>query len=219
MQTKPGTIILLNGTATAGKSSLAKAVQEAFPEPYLHLGLDTFIIHVAPRRYNSRGTNSVEGVNLIPIVKGDQPETEFRLGPFGQALMSAMHLSIAAVATNGHNVVVDYCLQDIAWMDEWVSLWAFLPVVLVHVYCPLDVLEVRAASRAGAGGDRTGAAAGVPRWQFLRGLVHCPYDLTIDTSHMEASAGALLIQRYLDTGSQPTAFKSLVSSAQRSRPL
>ncbi len=211
METPPGTIILLNGTATAGKSSLATAVQETFAEPYLLLGLDTFVIHVSPARYRTRGVNAEEGVSLIPVVGKQQPETEFRFGPFGHALISAMHYAIAAVAASGHNVVVDYCLQDTAWIDEWLALWARLPVVLVHVYCPLDVLEERAAAR----GDRIGAARGVPRWQFLRGLLHCPYDLTIDTSQTNPTEGALRIQHFLEAGSHAMAFRSLITARSR----
>lgn len=36
--TTPGTIILVNGCMSAGKTSIVKAVQRTFDEPYLHLG-------------------------------------------------------------------------------------------------------------------------------------------------------------------------------------
>lgn len=35
-----GTIILLNGTVSAGKTTLARALQEVMAEPYLYLGAD-----------------------------------------------------------------------------------------------------------------------------------------------------------------------------------
>lgn len=214
MGVKPGTIILLNGSASAGKSSLAKAVQEAFAEPYFHLGIDTFVAHVGTQRHRTMGTHAAEGVSLIPIAGADPPETEFHFGPAGEALISAMHHAIGAVARAGHGVVVDYILQNPAWMDEWVAVWADLPVLLVHVSCPLAVIEERIANRA----DRLGAARGGPRWYLLRGgLLHCPYDLTIDTSQVDPANGALQIKRYLDSGVSPTAFVSLVSAATHSR--
>lgn len=41
---KPGTIIVLNGTSSAGKTSLATALQDALlPTPYLSLGFDLFM--------------------------------------------------------------------------------------------------------------------------------------------------------------------------------
>jgi chloramphenicol 3-O-phosphotransferase len=35
-----GTIILLNGTVSAGKTSLARTLQDVMGAPYLHLGAD-----------------------------------------------------------------------------------------------------------------------------------------------------------------------------------
>src|SRR5215207_2161075 len=44
-----GTIILLNGTVSAGKTSLARAVQHVMAAPYLHLGADFLGAMCAPR--------------------------------------------------------------------------------------------------------------------------------------------------------------------------
>ena len=38
-----GQVILLNGTSSAGKSTLAKQLQEILPQPYLHTGIDHFL--------------------------------------------------------------------------------------------------------------------------------------------------------------------------------
>ncbi|MCB0257983.1 MAG: hypothetical protein KDI55_30035, partial [Anaerolineae bacterium] len=46
----PGHIIILNGTSSAGKSSLAKALQTQLPNPYLHLEIDTMVFAL-PKRY------------------------------------------------------------------------------------------------------------------------------------------------------------------------
>ncbi|MGB1686483.1 MAG: phosphotransferase-like protein, partial [Pseudomonadales bacterium] len=35
-----GTVIFLNGTSSAGKTTLALALQELLPEPYQHVALD-----------------------------------------------------------------------------------------------------------------------------------------------------------------------------------
>ena len=40
---KSGTIVVLNGAPRSGKSSIAAAMQEAFDEPWLNLGVDAFI--------------------------------------------------------------------------------------------------------------------------------------------------------------------------------
>ena len=46
---RPGHIILLNGTSSAGKSTLAKALQTLLSEPYLHVGIDT-LVFALPKR-------------------------------------------------------------------------------------------------------------------------------------------------------------------------
>jgi chloramphenicol 3-O-phosphotransferase len=39
----PGTIILLNGTSSSGKTSVVRALQEVLNEPFLEAGLDKFL--------------------------------------------------------------------------------------------------------------------------------------------------------------------------------
>lgn len=43
-------LILLNGTSSAGKTTLAKALQDALPTPYLLVGIDT-VVFALPGRY------------------------------------------------------------------------------------------------------------------------------------------------------------------------
>ena len=45
-----GTIIILNGTSSAGKTSLVLALQKILPEPFLDSGIDKFI-WMLPERY------------------------------------------------------------------------------------------------------------------------------------------------------------------------
>jgi len=43
MNLKPGTIILLNGTSSSGKTTLLRLLQDRLAEPYLEAGIDKFI--------------------------------------------------------------------------------------------------------------------------------------------------------------------------------
>ena len=45
-----GTIIILNGTSSSGKTSIVKALQEVLDEPYLDAGIDKFLF-MLPKRY------------------------------------------------------------------------------------------------------------------------------------------------------------------------
>src|SRR5215211_6631588 len=51
-----GRIILLNGASSSGKSALAKALQEALDEPFLHVSSDQFVAAgMLPRRREDDG--------------------------------------------------------------------------------------------------------------------------------------------------------------------
>ena len=46
----PGTILLLNGASSSGKTSILKALQDILEEPYVDAGLDKFL-WMLPARY------------------------------------------------------------------------------------------------------------------------------------------------------------------------
>lgn len=50
MAVEPGTIVLLNGTASSGKTSIARALQELMPDVWLNAGVDRFLA-MLPARY------------------------------------------------------------------------------------------------------------------------------------------------------------------------
>jgi chloramphenicol 3-O-phosphotransferase len=49
----PGTVIILNGTSSSGKSSILRALQDLIEVPLLDAGLDRFL-WMLPRRYLNR---------------------------------------------------------------------------------------------------------------------------------------------------------------------
>ncbi len=83
MQRKPGTIILLNGVGSAGKTSIATALQAIFDVPLLLMGMDLFIGSIAPRRYVADGDRAAEGVAFVAIEGADPPETRSALAHSG----------------------------------------------------------------------------------------------------------------------------------------
>ncbi len=188
-QMAPGTIIILNGTSSSGKTSIVRALQELLEEPFLDAGIDRFI-WTLPRRYLNRP--------MWDEVLGLATEA----GPVGQRLISGMHQSIAALSRAGNNVVADHVLVERRWLAECTSLFSDLPSLFVGVRCPLDVLEQREAARQ----DRT---LGQARAQFHLVHAHGIYDLEVDTSKSDAEACALQIKRRFEEGSPPEAFKRL----------
>jgi len=125
-----GTILLLNGTSSSGKTSLVKALQTLLPEPFLDAGLDRFL-WMLPKRYLDRP--------LWDDVLGLATEA----GAAGRQLATGMHHAIAELSRRGCHVVADHVLVEPAWVEECARLFHDLPAWLVGVHCPLAVLEER----------------------------------------------------------------------------
>lgn len=184
-----GTILVLNGTSSSGKTSVVKALQNLLAEPFLDAGIDRFL-WMLPKRYLDQP--------LWDEVLGRAD----RAGPLGQQLMSDMHHVAAMLARRGTNVVVDHVLVEPAWTRECAALFANLPAYLIAIRCPLEVVEEREKSRR----DRT---LGQARAQFHRVHAHGLYDLEVDTSLLSPQECARQIQARLQTGAPPTAFRRL----------
>ena len=184
-----GTIIILNGTSSSGKTSLVRALQDLLDEPFLDAGLDRFL-WMLPARY------------LRPPLWDEVLGRAVSAGPEGHRLVSGMHQAIAALSRAGCNVVADHVLVEPRWLEECSLLFADLPAYLVGVRCPLAVLEERERQRK----DRT---LGQARAQFSRVHAHGLYDVEVDTSLLSPEACALRVRARLDDGTGPVAFKRL----------
>ena len=85
------TIVLLNGTSSAGKTSIAKALQRVMDTPYLHVPIDSFE-DMMPER----------------DIFGEPGSPEWQ--PLFNRMLSGFHHSVAALAATGSNLVVDHLL-------------------------------------------------------------------------------------------------------------
>ena len=192
---QPGKIILLNGTSSSGKTSVLRAVQASFSEPYLDLGIDKFI-WAMPERYLDR------------LLWDDVLGLATQAGGTGHRLFGAMHHAIAAAARQGMNVVADHVLVEPRWVVECAALFHDLPAWLVAIRCPLDVLEARERARK----NRT---LGQARAQFDLVHAHAVYDLEVDTSLMSPEECAHATKGCLESGAPPTAFRLLNAARAR----
>jgi chloramphenicol 3-O phosphotransferase len=186
---QPGTIILLNGTSSSGKTTLLKTLQMVLDEPFLDAGLDRFL-WMLPARYLDRP--------LWDDVLGRAVQA----GSVGRQLVSGMHLAIIARSRSGNHVIADHVLVEPAWLDECVTLFSNLPAYLVGVRCPLDVLEQRERARR----DRT---LGQAKMQFEPVHRHSVYDVEVDTSRRDPQECAQQIIGRLTDGMGPSAFRPL----------
>lgn len=192
-----GHIILLNGTSSAGKTTLAKALQTVVPDPYLHVGIDTMVFAL-PKRY-LHPPLWYDVFHYTWTQPGNPDTLIIEAGPLGHHLMAGLHHAVAALAQAGNNVIVDHVLLDPRWVEECACLFRNLPACFVGVYCPLDVVEQRERERQ----DRT---LGQARAQFDKVHAHGVYDVTVDTSQASPEACARYIVEQFDPGARSAAF-------------
>jgi len=178
----PGRIVLLNGVGSAGKRSIAKALQAITREPFLHVAMDAFL-DMLPEAYQ----NHPDAFSYETVEQDGKPEVVIRTGPVGERTLSGMRHAIAAMAAQGNDLIVDEVLLG-EEKAEYARLLAPFEVFLVGVFAPLDVLEARERGR----GDRL---IGLARWQYERVHQGMTYDLEVDTSRATAMDCARLIKR------------------------
>ncbi|MES0045153.1 chloramphenicol phosphotransferase [Mesorhizobium sp. M0091] len=171
-------IVLLNGVGSAGKSSIARALQTITAEPFLHVQMDAFIDMLPPALQDH-----ADGFSFETVLEDGKRSVVIRSGPIGARTMRGMR---HAIAGQGNNLIVD----DVIFNDEiaeYVELLSSFDLHLVGVMAPLEVLEAREAARA----DRL---PGLARWQYGRIHRGIDYDLEVDTSRLTPLECARRIQ-------------------------
>jgi chloramphenicol 3-O phosphotransferase len=190
-----GRITYLNGTSSAGKSSIAKALQEILPEPYLHLGIDA-MMWMLPDRYRP---GQPEGAHFTVSADGAVKPVP---GPVQRRLRSGLYAAVDALARTSLNVIIDDVLQGPEALREAVDRLGDHEVLFVGIHCPIAVLEERERTRENR-------IPGIARGMLAAVHAHAIYDLEIDTSQASAIECAREIQRHLQDGPKPTAFRRL----------
>lgn len=175
-------IVLLNGVGSAGKSSIAKALQAITRDVFLHVQMDAFF-DMLP----AASIGHPDGVTFETIQDDDHPSVIIRSGPVAQRAFRGMRHGIAAMAAQGNDLIVDEVLLGETW-TEYARLLVPFQVFLVGVHARLDTLEAREKAR----GDRL---IGLARWQFERVHNGMVYDLKIDTDHASPVECASLIKQ------------------------
>jgi chloramphenicol 3-O phosphotransferase len=184
-------IVLLNGTSSAGKTSLAKALQRRWPGPLLAVGIDTVVFALPGRWLDPPGWHEVF------VYTGAGDDLEITPGPLGDRLVAGLHRSVAALAGQGFDVVVDHVLLSRSWVEDAATALAGHPVLSVGVRCPLAEVVRREAARK----DRT---LGQARAQFEPVHRWPGYDLELDTSQADPDTCAEHVLRAATTHPGPT---------------
>ncbi len=122
-----GKVILINGASSAGKSTLAAAVRDQLPEPFLRFSFDLFIDSYA-----------------LPKLEQDDWR---KIRP---AVFAGYHRCWPALASAGNNLLIDHIIEQKAWHTELQALLTGYDLFFVGLHCALPELERREKAR----GDR-----------------------------------------------------------------
>lgn len=126
MQQRQGRIILLNGTSSAGKTTLAHALRPALPQSFHYYASDQL------------------------ADAGFRPLDEDERWQWRETFFHGFHRSIAAFASAGLDLLVEHIVEQQSWADELRPILAPFDTFWVGVHAHTQELTRREAAR----GDR-----------------------------------------------------------------
>ncbi len=179
-----GKIILINGTSSSGKSTLARALQEKLEEPFWHFSFD-----------------HLRESNALPMARIESGEIEWSV--MRPAVFDGFHRCLPALAEAGNNLIVDHIIENEGWMSDLVKLLSAFDVFFVGVHCPLPELERRERER---GNRRIGEAR--MDYQVVHGFAE--YDLEMDSTQPNQKNVDTLIDAW-KSRHRPTAFERIAA--------
>ena len=145
--------IVLNGTSSAGKTSIAKALQRQVNTPALHAQADTFF-----------------GMFNWPTIVNDEIKNEcFRV------CVENFHANLSILSTKPFLLIVDQVFEQHAWFEACQKALQPKKTYFIGIHCPLTILEERELAR----GDR---GIGIAKGQFENVHLQKPYALELDSS-------------------------------------
>ncbi|MFH1254526.1 MAG: hypothetical protein V1646_03785 [bacterium] len=175
---KSGTVIILNGPSSVGKSSIIKAFQAKQSVPWLSIGIDNFFVGVLPPKFYLE-SKPEHYVVMRGVSSEDKDGKLFTLeiGTEGQKVIKGMHRAIAAYAKYGNNVIVDYIKYEQDWIPDLKEALHGLNVIWVGVTASLKTIQQREKTRGSS-------PEGHARSHYHTVHQDMDYDLMLDTDNL-----------------------------------
>jgi chloramphenicol 3-O phosphotransferase len=162
------TAIVLHGPTSAGKTTLAKALQATSPLPAFHISLDAFVT-MSNRR--------------------DMRSDEERADAY-KLHCENLRATLARVVRTDFDIILDLVLRDEAEIQACLDLLRGRTTFVIGVSAPLRVLEERERLR-------TDRASGIAKEQAADPAYRRQYDLILDTSKTSPEAGAAAVRKLI----------------------
>jgi chloramphenicol 3-O phosphotransferase len=180
-----GSVIIVNGASSAGKTTLVRAFQQCAPVPFVRFSFDLFLDSNALPMDFIR-TNRDVWVQMRPHV------------------FAGIHQCIHALASTGNHVICDHIIENDQWRTDLVSRLQGLDVYLVALHCSLPELMRREQAR----GNRNPGEAANDLAVVHHNMV---YDLELNSEHNTVEDNAQHLVHMWQARTSPRTIDQLAS--------
>jgi len=205
-------IILLNGTSSAGKTTVARVLQEKHPGVLLLYGVDTMVQTVFPAKCDFPPFDE-QAIKLIISEVDGRPQAKLEVSSYMYPVYEAAIRFYKMLSEQGYNLIVDEVLFDANRVTPYFEILAGETVYFIAVKPEKEVVVRREKAR----GDRISGLA-----EGLYDEVYNPlftYDLILDTGKLTPNESAELILARMDRNESPRGFLASAMAWRRfSRP-
>src|ERR1044071_214555 len=119
------TVVVLNGTSSAGKTAIARALQEIAPRLFLDFSIDSILYALPPGILERLKRGEWTGdVRFLELVRG-------------------FYACVRELLALGHDLIIDHAVVTEAEADMLRAAVEGHEVLLVGLDCPVDILAER----------------------------------------------------------------------------
>lgn len=192
-------IILLNGTSSSGKTSIAKELQKEYYGVLLLYGVDMLVQNAFPEKCDYPPFDE-KGMKLIMNNVDNQPHANIIISPYMYPVYKSAVEFYKTLSEQGYNLIIDEVLFDENRIKPYFDILANETVYFVSVK-PEKKIAIEWEKKRG---DRLiGLAAGLYDIVYDSRFV---YDIVIDTCKIIPNEAAKIILKYIDRNKNPEGF-------------
>lgn len=184
--------MFLNGTSSAGKTSISMELINQKEILFHHLSIDDFF-HNFNDLINNKFPDLKPVKELDDVVIG-----QIMFDP----IISMYYATIKLFLEYGLNVIVDTVIENDKWFNDYLDVLIDYPTLFVGVICSKEELTRREQLR----GDRM---IGLANSQFDKVYCFNEYDLEVNTEELNPTECAEKILNFIKSDQDYSAFKKL----------